>query len=432
MQRPIFKATQRGVLVAMKMVCGGQNPIYTTRNRMSLPAEGGVSDSRVTPPGLEKLIPPDDLIISNGIGVDDKNNVAAEFHSIGDHLINEMISDGSIRPGHRVLDVGCGLGRTARILTEFLDAQGSYVGLDVNKSSIEWCQDAYKDYPNFSFIHMDFFNTSYNPTSQHKAEICRFPLEDGTIDFAYSTSLFIHVTLPVVQRYLAEINRVLKPDGTTWNTFFLLDGISDALAEHRDPRRPNVHMPHLSHGGRIAILDNPEALISFYTPVIQKLHLVSGLRIREIRNGPWSGRTDNLRALFQDVIVADKIGQMSLQQQDREIRQFLDALEAAYAVEAKKLHDEVEKLHARCNEVEGSRTALQERLQSLQQKQLHLRQTLSDHIAQEEQLQATLMAQLREIVAAKEQLQGIQRSRSWRITSPLRAATVLYRRIVGR
>lgn len=252
------------------------------------------------------LIPPDDLILKNRIGVNDPDNIGTEFKEIGAGLISEMILGGYILPNYRVLDVGCGLGRLACALTQYLSPAGVYFGIDVTKSSIDWCTDHYRGYPNFHFIHADVFNTEYNSTATTRAADYAFPLETNSIDFIFSTSLYTHLVLKDAENYLREMSRVLKRGGRMWNTFLLLDEISEPLA-FRAHDRPDIHMPWKIKGGRTAIPRNPEALIGFRTPVIERIHNRHGLQIEDIRNGPWSGRSDNLRASFQDVVIARKV-----------------------------------------------------------------------------------------------------------------------------
>jgi ubiquinone/menaquinone biosynthesis C-methylase UbiE len=252
------------------------------------------------------LVPPDDLILKNGIGVNDQKNIGTEFQEIGAGLVAEMISGGYILPDYRVLDVGCGLGRLARALTQHLSPAGSYFGIDVTKSSIDWCTDHYRGHPNFHFIHANVFNTQYNPTAATPAAKYTFPLEANSFDFIFSTSLYTHLVLRDANNYLREMGRVLKRGGWMWNTFLLLDEVSEPLARISHPDRPNMHMPWEIEGGLTAIPHNPEALISFKRPMIENIHTRHGLQIEDIRNGPWSGRSDNLRASYQDVVVARK------------------------------------------------------------------------------------------------------------------------------
>jgi ubiquinone/menaquinone biosynthesis C-methylase UbiE len=254
---------------------------------------------------MYRLMPPKDLIVENGIGASGQKDVHEEFHEIGYGLIAEMVRDGFIKPGHSVLDVGCGLGRLARALAlgdTFGD--GRYYGIDIVKSSIDWCTENYADFSNFRFIFADLFSSYYNKTATDLAENYSFPLESGTIDFIWSTSLFTHMAIEAVDNYLKEMSRVLKPNGSMWNSYLLLDSVSYPLVREIHPKRPNFTLTNPVDGGLTARLDDPEALIGLDTGRIRQLHEKHSLKIFEIRNGPWSGREDDLRASYQDVIIA--------------------------------------------------------------------------------------------------------------------------------
>src|SRR5262245_9249020 len=113
---------------------------------------------------LTDLIPPLDLLVQNRIGIVDHRSSADEFRRVGEGIIGNMISQGFIRPDSKVLDVGCGLGRLARPLTKYLNG-GEYCGVDIVKSSIEWCRANYASYQNFDFRYADVYNTVYNPAA---------------------------------------------------------------------------------------------------------------------------------------------------------------------------------------------------------------------------------------------------------------------------
>jgi ubiquinone/menaquinone biosynthesis C-methylase UbiE len=250
-------------------------------------------------------MPPVELIAANGIGMierEDQEKARMQFHNIGHGLIREMQHFGYIKPTDHVLDVGCGLGRLARPLVGHFTS-GSYTGMDVVKSSIDWCRETYAMLPNFRFQHADVTNTHYNKHAQFKASDFVFPFTRETFDFQWSTSLFTHLLIETADNYLGQMARVLKRGGTSWNTWALLDDVSEPLAREHPA---NMRMRNPVDGGLVSNPANPEHLIGFYTDRLKDLYAKHGLKIVEIRNGPWSGRTDNLRASFQDVILAVK------------------------------------------------------------------------------------------------------------------------------
>ena len=65
----------------------------------------------------KNFIPPEELIVENGIGCDDYTKIASQFCDVGTGITKNMINAGFIKPDFSVLDVGCGLGRLARPLS---------------------------------------------------------------------------------------------------------------------------------------------------------------------------------------------------------------------------------------------------------------------------------------------------------------------------
>ena len=117
-----------------------------------------------------------------------------------------------------------GIGRVAIPLTQYLDKDVCYEGFDIVSSGIEWCQEKITwRYPNFHFELVDLHNSYYNPSGTASASDFRFPYEDGSFDFAFSTSVFTHMLPADVEHYLAEASRVLRLGGRLLATFLLLN-----------------------------------------------------------------------------------------------------------------------------------------------------------------------------------------------------------------
>jgi SAM-dependent methyltransferase len=84
-----------------------------------------------------------------------------------------------LQPQHRVLDVGCGIGRMAVPLTEYLSSADSYEGIDIVPQGIAWCSvNITPKFPNFRFQLADVFSKYYNPVSRTLASEYRFPFPD--------------------------------------------------------------------------------------------------------------------------------------------------------------------------------------------------------------------------------------------------------------
>jgi SAM-dependent methyltransferase len=121
----------------------------------------------------------------------------------------------------RVLDVGCGPGRLAiGILSEL--GELNYTGLDVSRAAIDWCrQHIEREHPSFRFLHVDIANERYNPDGRALDSQARLPLEDASVDVVNLYSVFSHMSYGDIVNYLAELRRVISPNGHAFLTAFV-------------------------------------------------------------------------------------------------------------------------------------------------------------------------------------------------------------------
>jgi ubiquinone/menaquinone biosynthesis C-methylase UbiE len=226
-----------------------------------------------------------------------------DYKSVGLAFRDLFIKYGGLKPEHRVLDVGCGIGRMAVPLTGYLSAKAEYHGFDIVKSGIKWCQQAITPrYPNFHFTHCDIHNKQYNPHGKYQASSYKFPFDTASFDFVFLTSVFTHMFPPDMENYLSEISRVLKKDGTCFITFFLMNEESKNQIRNGSTTQPFTHE---MDGYFIVTTENPEAAIAFPEPYVRKLFSKFGLSISEpIHFGSWCGRQQFLS--YQDIVIAKK------------------------------------------------------------------------------------------------------------------------------
>ncbi|MGH9440769.1 MAG: class I SAM-dependent methyltransferase [Thermoanaerobaculia bacterium] len=221
-----------------------------------------------------------------------------DYREIGRQFLELFRRLGGLQPGHRVLEIGCGTGRMALPLAGYLSGKGQYDGIDVSSASIRWCRTALsRKYRNFRFQHADVFNREYNPTGRIAADAFTLPFPDRHFDFVFLTSVFTHMLPPGIQRYLADISRVLSPGGAVLATFFL-------VPEANGPA-PAMAFDHVADGFRTVNRDVPEQAVAVSAADVRGWYARANLEILEpLHRGAWSGIENALT--FQDLIIAKK------------------------------------------------------------------------------------------------------------------------------
>jgi len=218
----------------------------------------------------------------------------SDFVDTGDEFLAYFVELGGLQPGHAVLDVGCGMGRMARPLTGYLDSEGSYDGFDVNRDGVGWCRRRYARHANFHFQVADLYNRRYNPRGAHAATDYRFPYGDASFDLVIATSVLTHLLESEAEHYLAEIERVLKPEGRALVTFFLLNDESRRLI-----KEGRSSLAFLDPDDHVSVLDVdlPEEAVAYDEGWVRER-----VEAADVRYGSWCGR-DSFTS-FQDVVVA--------------------------------------------------------------------------------------------------------------------------------
>ena len=122
-----------------------------------------------------------------------------------------------------VFDFGCGCGRIARQLIQQTPRPERYLGIDVHRGMIQWCRDNLMPAaPGFEFLHHDVFSAGLNP-GEGKPDRAPFPAPDHSFTLVQAFSIFTHLTERQAPHYLAEVARILRPDGVLHSTWFLFD-----------------------------------------------------------------------------------------------------------------------------------------------------------------------------------------------------------------
>jgi SAM-dependent methyltransferase len=223
-----------------------------------------------------------------------------DFAAVGEHLLELAVSLGGLQPTETILDAGCGVGRLAVPLTRYITS-GSYIGFDVSRSAIRWCQRQIASrFPRFRFVFADVWNQHYNKRGAIAPNDFSFPASNGSVDLVFMSSVMTHLTPPVAARYVAETARVLKPGGRALLTFFLLD--DDVRAKLREGLLAEKFVHNPEPWWAVKDPRDPEAAIAFELEVVAEALRARGLTIASVSRGRWSGNPDGIT--YQDVVVA--------------------------------------------------------------------------------------------------------------------------------
>jgi ubiquinone/menaquinone biosynthesis C-methylase UbiE len=240
------------------------------------------------------LIPPAHLLKIIGV-------LPKDYLPVGRHLFRVLKIYTGLRPGHRVLDVGCGCGRVAWQLTEFL-TRGSYDGFDVVPELVRWCSENITPrHPNFRFEHVDVANFHYHEQGTIRAQQFRFPYADDSFHRVLLASVFTHMLTDDYRNYSAEIARTLKPGGVALMTFFILNDES-----RRSLYRPETRPKFWHRRGRLMITlrGDAESAVAYPEDMVRSILHENGLELQQILFGAWCGREQAVS--FQDIVIARK------------------------------------------------------------------------------------------------------------------------------
>lgn len=120
-----------------------------------------------------------------------------------------------IEPTDEALDIGCGVGRLTRVLSQ---RAHTAIGLDVSEAMIDRARGQNAHLANVRWVHGDGVSLA--------------PIPDGSVDVIVSHVVFQHIPDPAITLgYVREMGRVLRPGG--WAAF----QVSNDPTVHRPRRR---------------------------------------------------------------------------------------------------------------------------------------------------------------------------------------------------
>jgi SAM-dependent methyltransferase len=114
--------------------------------------------------------------------------------------LQRLVDALGLRPGHTVLDAGCGPGRITRWLSSRVSPLGHVVGLDADEGALEWAAWSLRD--------LEGCGTTLE---LWHGDVGALPFEDATFDAVWCSSVLGYVDDP--RAAIAELMRVTRPGG---------------------------------------------------------------------------------------------------------------------------------------------------------------------------------------------------------------------------
>jgi len=226
-----------------------------------------------------------------------------DYLQIGQAARELLISKGHLMPDSRLLEIGCGPGRIALALMDYIDSSGEYHGFDVMTEALDWARaNITARKPNFQFEGCNVYNKFYNPGGTSAAQDYVFPREDNYFDVVLCASLFTHMLPRDTDHYLSEISRMMKPGAFAIATFFL---INEVVEQSLASGKTAFSADYECEGARVFSRELPEYITAQYEGEVRRSLENHGLKLcDDIYYGSWSGAEHTLSS--QDVIVMTK------------------------------------------------------------------------------------------------------------------------------
>lgn len=214
------------------------------------------------------------------------------FEVISRHHIAVLRKHLGLHWDDNVLEIGCGIGRDAIPLTKILTPEATYLGIDIIRPSIEFCQaNIAARYPNFTFAHFDVEDKLHNPTGTQEMTNYVLPRPDQSVDKVFGWSVFTHMWERDIRHYLKEFHRVLKPGGRALLTCYVLTPEIIAKAQETNLTKFNIRFEHqVNDHCWVNDLEFPLGSIGYSPEAFRSMVDNAGLVMeRDFLRGAWSG-----------------------------------------------------------------------------------------------------------------------------------------------
>jgi ubiquinone/menaquinone biosynthesis C-methylase UbiE len=218
------------------------------------------------------------------------------FEAISEAHICSLQKHIGIDPGASIVEIGCGIGRDAIPLSKLLSANGSYLGIDIIKPSIDWCrQNISTRHPNFKFVHFDVKDQLHNPAGTEKTTSIRIPVDNDSVEVVILQSVFTHMFRQDILHYLKEFRRILKPNGKIYATVFIVNEEILRSARRTNLTKFNLLFMHEWEPG--CLINDPAApagAVAYTAHLFESIVKSANLKLTQpYLKGSWSGYYEN-------------------------------------------------------------------------------------------------------------------------------------------
>jgi SAM-dependent methyltransferase len=207
-----------------------------------------------------------------------------------------------LSPSHTILDAGCGCGRVAIHLLDYLNDGGEYYGFDISPEPIFWCaENISQSFHNFHFTHLDVKKKLYNPAGQYQLKEITLPYSENMFDVICAHSLFTHMLPDEMEHYLSEYSRIIRRNGVFYASYYLMN---DKTAEGVRNGTAAFDFKYRVGEARTFDKENPDEGIAQSESFVKEVYQLHGFKIIEpIHYSAW----DKNNKPDQDFIIAEKV-----------------------------------------------------------------------------------------------------------------------------